>query len=111
MKTRIFSCLASLILVMCLAVAALAAEVAQGKCLKYDTDKNTVTIEEYDTNFSAEHVYGRPTGKQSVFDISHALIGILPQPGDILRIAYDVKGSDKIGFKVMNVSKQDIMKK
>jgi hypothetical protein len=111
MKTRFFSCLTALILILCLAAPAMAAEVAQGKCINYDTGKKTVTIEEYDTNFSPEHKYGSPTGKQSVFDISHALIGILPQVGDILRIAYDVKGSDKIGLKVMNVSKQDIMKK
>ncbi len=111
MKTRIFSCLALLILILGLTVAALAAEVAQGKCLKYDADKKIVTIEEYNTDFSAEHKYGQPTGNQSVFDISTALIGILPQPGDILRIAYEVKGNEKIGFKVMNVSKQDIMKK
>jgi hypothetical protein len=111
MKTRICYFFTLLILILCLAVPAMAAEVAQGKCIKYDTDKNSLVIEEYDTNFSPEHKYGRPTGKQAVFDVSHALIGILPHPGDILRIAYDVKGNDKIGLKVMNVSKQDIMKK
>ena len=111
MKTRNFFCLISLILILCLAVPALAVEVTQGKCIKYDTEKKSVVIEEYDLNFSQEHRYGRPTGKQLVFDIAGALVGILPQPGDILRIAYEVKGKDNVGLKVMNVSKQDIMKK
>ena len=40
-----------------------------------------------------------------------ALIGMEPTAGDILRIAYDVKGAEKIAIRVMNVSKQDLRKK
>ncbi len=111
MKTGIVVCLTGMILIICLAAPAMSAEVAQGKCLKFDTEKNTVTIEEYDTNFAKPHVYGKPTGKESTFNIATAMIGADPNPGDILRIAYEVKGAEKVAFKVMNVTRQDIMRK
>mgnify|MGYP001488313802 CR=1 FL=1 len=88
-----------------------AAEVAQGKCTAYDKDKKTITIEEYDINFSKEHKYGNPTGIVSTFEAAEAKMGIPPEAGDILRIAYTVSGETKTAVKVMNVSKQDLMKK
>jgi hypothetical protein len=89
-----------------------AAEVAQGKCLEYDKGKNELTIQEYDTEFSKEAPYGKPTMAVSRFDVSNAKIGIDPQPGDILRIAYEkADGKVKKALKVMNVSKQDLRKK
>jgi hypothetical protein len=111
MKNRILICLTGMILILCLAAPAMAVEVAQGKCLKLDNANKTVTIEEYDTDFSKAHVYGKPTGKESTFNIATAMIGADPNPGDILRIAYEEKGGQKIAFKVMNVTRQDIMRK
>jgi hypothetical protein len=94
-----------------LSAAALAGEVSQGKCIKYDTQAKVIAIEEYDTNFSKEARYGKSTGIVSEFDVSHAKIGIKPGAGDILRIAYDTDGTAKRAIKVMNVSKQDLRKK
>jgi hypothetical protein len=111
MKSRIVVCLTGMILIICLAAPAMSAEVAQGKCLKFDTEKKTVTIEEYDTDFAKPHVYGKPTGKQSTFNVATAMIGHDPSPGDILRIAYSMKGAEKIAMKVMNVTRQNIMRK
>jgi len=91
--------------------AALASEVAQGKCVEYNKDAATITIEEYDLNFSKEAPYGKPTGVMSVFDAKDAKIGIPPAPGDVLRISYKPEGSAKQALKVMNVSKQDLRKK
>lgn len=91
--------------------SAIAAEVSQGKCISYDREGKLITIEEYDTNFSRDYPYGRPTGERSQFDISRARIGIPPKPGDILRISYIVKGTERVAIKVMNVSQQDLMKK
>jgi hypothetical protein len=31
--------------------------------------------------------------------------------GDILRIAYEVKGKERMAVRVMNITKQDLMKK
>ena len=111
MKNRIMVYLAGMILIICLAAPAMSAEVAQGKCLKFDAGKKTVTIEEYDIDFAKPHVYGKPTGKESTFNIATAMIGADPNPGDILRIAYSVTGGENIALKVMNVTRQDIMKK
>ena len=113
MKSRIlFCCLASLILTLCLAVSANAAEavVVQGKCISYDKEKKSVTIEEYNTDFTKSK-YGEPTGKQSTYNLSTALIGIAPAPGDIVRIAYDEKEGARVGIRLMNVSRQDLMSK
>ncbi len=110
MKSRIFLWAAALIFALCLAVPATAAEVAEGKCISYDKDKKTCVIDEYDTNISPEHKYGKPTGKQSTYDLTGTLIGIPPSPGDIVRIAYDQKDNQRHAIRIMNVSKQNIMK-
>jgi len=111
MSNMIIRLSALLVLILALAAPALAVEVAQGKCVKYDPDKKIVAIEDYDTNFSKEHKYGRPTGKESVYNLATALIGVSPAQGDILRIAYELKGTERVATKVMNVSKQDLMRK
>lgn len=98
---------------LCLAFAGatFANEVAQGKCLAYDKNAKTVKVEEYDTNFSKEAPYGRSTGIVSEFNVANAKIGIPPEAGDVLRIAFAVEGTVKKATKVMNVSKQDLRKK
>ncbi len=100
-----------LILALVFSVNAMASEVIQGECLAYDASTNIVKVKEFDTNFSKEFKYGRPTANESELDLSNAQIGMKPEPKDILRIAYKVDGSKKVGLKVMNVSKQDLMKK
>lgn len=88
-----------------------AAEVSQGKCIMYDPEAKVIVIEEYDTNFSHEHPYGKSTGIKNTYRIDKAKIGIKPEKGDILRIAYDIKNNERHAIKVMNVSKQDLRKK
>jgi hypothetical protein len=104
-------CLISVMAIVFLATAAKAADVSQGKCIQFDADKMLITIQEYDTNFSKDHPHGRPTDVKSVYNASKAEIGADPKAGDILRIAYEVKGTDRVAIKVMNVSRQDLMKK
>ncbi|MCK9240570.1 hypothetical protein [Desulfocurvus sp.] len=115
----------SLVLAAALALcagAALAAEVAQGRCIEYDTAAKTITIEEYDTNFGKSHPYGVSTGMVSTYDVKDAKIGLTPEPGDILRIAYEIHGdkraaltayydalgNKRVAIKVMNVTKQSL---
>lgn len=88
-----------------------AGEVSQGRYIGMEAASAQMTIEEYDTNFTAAYPYGTPTGIITRFDVSTAKIGIHPEAGDILRIAYDEKGDTKRAIKVMNVSKQDLRKK
>jgi len=111
MRTGILCCLISVALAVCFAVPAMAANVSQGKCITNDQASKTLTIEEYGLKKTPDHKYGDPTGKQATFDCKEALIGITPQPGDILRIAWEEKDGKKIAIRVMNVSKQDLMKK
>ncbi len=91
--------------------AAMAAEVVQGKCVAIDEENKTYTIEIYDTTKDKEHPYGRSTGKTIVINYSEALVGKEPEVGDILRAAYRVEQTGNIAIKVMNLTKQDIMKK
>jgi hypothetical protein len=112
MKKRLclyyIGCVLTLLL---LVTPAIAAEVAQGKTITNDTKTKLITIEEYDINFTPQNKYGNPTGKTMVFDLSEALIGKEAVPGDIVRIAYKVvDGKNKV-IRIMNVTKQDIMKK
>jgi hypothetical protein len=109
MKPIIAAC--CLIALMALSGPAAAADVSQGKCILFDKQTGTITIEEFDLQFSDQDPYGRPTGVESVFDVSGAEIGIMPETGDILRLAYRVDGDRKVALRVMNVSKQDLRKK
>lgn len=100
-----------LALLLILALNSSASEVVQGKCLEYNAESKIIKLEEFDTNFGKEAPYGQSTGIISEFDFSEAKIGIKPEPGDILRIAFTSKGNAKLAIKVMNVSKQDLRKK
>lgn len=113
MKLHIKSAITIGIMIIGLVFAANAAasEVAQGKCLEFNAEAKTVKVQEYDINFSKEFKYGTPTSIESEFDVSTAKIGKAPEPGDILRISYKIEGNSKIALKIMNVSKQDLMKK
>jgi hypothetical protein len=111
MKKRLLKFFFSLSTIFFLYNSAIAAEVSQGICISHDKEGKLITIEEYDTNFSQDSPYGRPTGKKSTFNVSKAKIGIPPKPGDILRISYNVKGTELIAIKVMNITQQDLMKK
>ena len=111
MKRHLLISLAAIVVAMCCVSLSFGAEVAQGKCVKVEKDGTVVTIEEYDTQFSKDHPYGRPTGKTSAYNFSKAEIGVPAAVGDVLRIAFVVKGNEKMAVKVMNVSKQDLMKK
>ncbi|ADU61151.1 MAG: hypothetical protein KUA35_15130 [Pseudodesulfovibrio sp.] len=99
------------LLVLLACATAWAANVAQGACVSYDADKKILVIEEYDLNFTPEHKYGQPTGTMIEFDTTTAKIGILPEPGDVLRLSYVPSEKKNTALKVMNVSKQDLMKK
>jgi hypothetical protein len=105
------SCLIALLVGVFAASAIWAAEVSQGKCLQYDEEKKLITVQEYDVNFGKDHPHGQPTDAKSVYSAANAEIGASPKPGDILRIAYEVKGTERVALRVMNVTKQDLMKK
>lgn len=112
MKRSLLSLCMALSAALLMGATALAAEVAQGKVLSMDTATNILTLEEFDTHKSADHPYGRPTGVTSEYKIDkQTLIGIKPQVGDVVRIAFKTQGTERIAVRIMNVSKQDLRKK
>jgi len=108
---RLLKALALTLILSLAAASAFAADVVQGKCTESDPAAKTLTVEEYDLNFSHDAPHGMPTGIISTYDVSTAKVGLTPEPGDILRIAYNTEGEKRIALKVMNVSKQDLRKK
>jgi len=115
MKTRILYGIAAIVLVVGLTVSANAAMVSQGKCVSYDDAKKILVMEEYDTDFTPDHKWGKSTGKEGTYDCAPAfaagMVGPAPRPGDIIRIAYQEKGGQKMAIRVMNVTRTDIMRK
>ncbi|MEW6263742.1 MAG: hypothetical protein AB1641_11770 [Thermodesulfobacteriota bacterium] len=103
-----------IVTIVCLAVLALAApvaqagEVVQGVCLSYDPQSKTMTVKnELDPaglkRLNQKEIY--------VFDLSIAKIGASPEKGNIVRVAFQKIQDKNVALKVMNVSKQDIRAK
>lgn len=114
MKSRIlilFPVLIMALILACPAMAAPAANVAQGKVLAFDKEKHVLTIDDYNTDYTNEHRFGVSTGKQSTYDTTGSMIGIAPTVGDVVRIAFDEKDGKRHAIRIMNVTKQDLMKK
>ena len=91
--------------------AAMAAEVVQGKCVAIDEENKTYTIEIYDTTKNKENPYGKSTNKTMVVNYSKSMIGKDPEVGNLIRVAYKVEKTENIAIRIMNITKQDIMKK
>lgn len=112
MKKSIFYAAMCAILALCMAAPCMAASVAQGKCVSFDEAKQVLTIDEYDLTITKATPYGKPTGKQLTFKVTKdTLIGRAPEPGNIVRLAYEDKGSEKTAIRIQNVTKQNLMKK
>ena len=111
MKRLLLNLFVILVATGLIASQASAGEVVQGKCIQFDKEQHKVIIEEYDINFCKESPYGKSTGIVFEGDIKNAKIGLSPQPGDILRVAYKLDGNSKRVLKIMNITKQDLKQK
>jgi len=100
-----------LMAVVFLAGFCMAGEVSQGKCVSFEKESKIIKMEELGIEKTADAPYGKPTGKVLEFNTAKAKIGKTPAPGDVLRISYVKEGDANMALKVMNVSKQDPMKK
>ena len=79
--------------------AAMAAEVVQGPCVKLDAGTNTLVLKD------------ERSQKEITFDLSQAQVGMTPEPGDLIRVAYRMEGGRNLALKVMNLTKQDLRQK
>jgi len=73
-------------------------DVAQGVCLSYDAPAKTLILRNELDN------------QEIVFDLAEAQVGILPQQGDVVRVAYQRAGQKNTARRVMNVTRLDIRK-
>jgi hypothetical protein len=73
-------------------------DVVQGVCLSYDAPAKALTVRNELDN------------QEVVFDVSHAHIGIIPQQGDVVRVAYHRAEQKNAARRVMNVTRLDIRK-
>ncbi len=112
-RNKLLATVATIAIAVALVVpVAMAAEVIQGKCVALDEQNKTYTIEMYDTNFDKDNPYGKTTNENIVIDYDDdSKIGKAPEVGNILRVAYKVEGAKNMALRIMNVTKQDIMKK
>ena len=80
-------------------------QVYQGICISLDDGGKALVLE------NTEPASNRIEGTQAVFDLTEARVGLTPEPGDTIRIAYQEEDGVYRAVKVMNVSKQDLRQK
>ena len=79
-----------------------ASRVYQGVCTSLDSNGRVLKLE------NTEPSLNRIEGEQAVFDLSQAKVGLTPEPGDTIRVAYLEKEGVYQAVEVMNVTKQNL---
>jgi len=82
-----------------------ASRVYQGVCISLDGDGKVLKLE------NTEPALNGIEGEQAVFDLTEAKVGLTPEPGDTIRVAYLEKEGVYQAVKVMNVTKQNLREK
>ncbi|MCF8034901.1 MAG: hypothetical protein K9K66_17110 [Desulfarculaceae bacterium] len=80
-------------------------KVYQGKCLAMSQDGKSLTLA------NSQPKLNPIKGAEATFDIAKAKVGLLPDKGNIIRVAYFQEGERLVAIKVMNVTKQDLREK
>ena len=80
-------------------------KVYQGACLELAADAKTLTLA------NSEPKLNPIKGASATFDLSKAKVGLMPDKGDVIRVAYFKEKDRLMAIKVMNVTKQDLRKK
>ncbi|MBI4878694.1 MAG: hypothetical protein HY812_03410 [Planctomycetes bacterium] len=105
MKTLLSCCLMLLLLVACGCGNGERGQVYQGVCVRMDAATKTLELS------NTEPELNPIPGGTALFDLSRASVGLLPEPGDEIRVAFTSDGSTLVAHKVMNVSKQSLREK
>ncbi|MEW5984730.1 MAG: hypothetical protein AB1806_20440 [Acidobacteriota bacterium] len=69
--------------------------VLQGVVVSYDQAAATVVVKDE-----------IPPSEEVAFSLAGADIGVLPAPGDLVRLAYRVAGGEKRAIRMMNLTRQ-----
>jgi hypothetical protein len=78
--------------------------VYQGVCLKYSATEQILELK------NTQPQLNPIPGETAVFNLANAKVGLTPDPGDVIRVAYKTEGNALLALKLMNVSKQDLRK-
>jgi hypothetical protein len=78
--------------------------VYQGVCLKYSANDQILELK------NTQPELNPIPGETAVFNLANAKVGLTPDPGDVIRVAYKAEGNSLRALKLMNVSKQDLRK-
>ncbi|MCB2193948.1 MAG: hypothetical protein KQI62_20405 [Deltaproteobacteria bacterium] len=79
--------------------------VYQGTCLELTDNGKTLVLANSQPKLNALK------GDKAVFDIAKAKVGLAPEVGNEIRVAFISEKGRNLALKVMNVSKQDLRKK
>ena len=101
MKTLLPVCLVLLLLASCGDVET-RGQVYQGVCVSMDAIAKTLEL------LNSEPALNPIPGERALFDLSRAKVGITPEPGDIIRVAFVNDGTTRVAHKVMNVTRQGL---
>ena len=78
--------------------------VYQGVCVKYSASDRILELK------NTQPKLNPISGETAVFNLANAKVGLTPDPGDVIRVAYTAEGNSLLALKLMNVSKQDLRK-
>jgi hypothetical protein len=78
--------------------------VYQGVCVKYSATEQILELK------NTQPQLNPIPGETAVFNLANAKVGLTPDPGDVIRVAYKAEGNSFLALKLMNVSKQDLRK-
>jgi len=88
-----------------------AAEVVQGQCVDYDGHNEQLRIIVLKSTDTNKNRYEGPRNDVRVFNTAQAMMSKEPEVGDILRISFYIRDSEKVALKIMNITKQNSLKK
>jgi hypothetical protein len=78
--------------------------VYQGECLRFSATDQILELK------NTQPQLNPIPGETAAFNLAKAKVGLKPDPGNVIRVAYKVQGNSFLALKVMNVSKQDLSK-
>ncbi len=80
-------------------------KVYEGVCLSVGPGGKTITLA------NSQPKLNPLKGESATFDLSGAKVGLPPEKGNLIRLAFFQEGKGLKAIKVMNVTKQDLRKK
>lgn len=80
-------------------------EVYQGVCLAIQDGGKTLVLA------NSQPKLNPLKGDKAAFDLSKAKVGLAPDVGNMIRVAFFQEKGKNVAIKVMNVTKQDLRKK